>query len=342
MAELKGVCIGAGYFSQFHYEAWQRIPDVEIGAISDLDPERLRAVQEFCGIRSGYRDYREMLASEKPDFVDIITPPQTHLELCRTVAELGIAVICQKPLAPTFREAQEIVRICADAGTPLMVHENWRFNPWYREIKKLLDSGVIGKKLFSMTFETRLGDGWGERAYLDRQPYFRDYPRLLIYETGVHFIDTFRYLGGEVARVGAVLRRLNPVIRGEDYALLILEFREGGVALWNANRYNEPNYDDPRYTFGELLVEAEEGSIRLYSDGKLTVQKLGEPEKEHPYHHAHRGFSGDCVYLTQRHFVERLMSGETFETSGPEYLKTLAVQEAAYQSRETSRFVSLH
>jgi predicted dehydrogenase len=157
-------------------------------------------------------------------------------------------------------------------------------------------------------------------------------PRLLVYETGVHFIDTFRFLAGEVARVYALLRTLNPAIAGEDCGLLIFEFASGAVGVWDANRYNETNCDDPRYTFGDFLVEGDGGSIRLSPDGTLTVQRLGEPERPHDYARERRGFSGDCVHATQRHFVERLLDGGPFETEGAAYLENLVVQEALYES----------
>jgi predicted dehydrogenase len=80
-----------------------------------------------------------------------------------------------------------------------VVHENFRFQPWHREIKGLLEAGTVGTRLHSLTFRSRPGDGWGPGAYLNRQPYFRTMPRLLLHETGVPFIDTFRYLAGEQA-----------------------------------------------------------------------------------------------------------------------------------------------
>ena len=107
-----------------------------------------------------------------------------------------------------------------------MVHENFRFQPWHREIKRQITAGAIGDRLHSLTFRSRMGDGWGEKAYLPRQPYFRDYPRFLVFENGVHFIDTFRFLAGEITRVSAWLRRLNPVIQGEDCALVVFRIRE--------------------------------------------------------------------------------------------------------------------
>lgn len=275
-----------------------------------------------------------MFDRERPDFVDVITPPATHLEVCRAAAERGISIICQKPLAPTFDDSRQLVELCRAAGVRLMVHENFRFQPWHREIKRLLDVGAIGTRLHSLTFRSRPGDGWGADAYLNRQPYFRTMPRLLIHETGVHFIDTFRYLAGEVDRVHCVLRRLNPVIAGEDCGLLVFEFLNGAVGVWDCNRCNESNFPDPRYTFGEFLVEGDGGSIRLSGDGTLTIQPLGQPERRHDYVHERRGFAGDCVFATQQHFIDRLRDGSPFETEGENYLRNLVIQEAFYKSAE--------
>ena len=341
MKKLRGVCIGAGYFSRFQYEAWQRIPEVEIAAFCDRDPDRARAVQtEFC-LPKFFADCREMFDAEKPDFVDVITPPPSHREICAEAARRGIHILCQKALAPSLAEAQAIVADAERAGVRLMVHENFRFQPWHREIKRLLEAEAIGDRLHSLAFRSRMGDGWGENAYIPRQPYFRDYSRLLVYETGVHFIDTFRYLAGEITRVSAWLRRLNPIIKGEDCGTLIFEFACGALGLWDANRYNEPNTEDARYTFGEFLVEGNGGSIRLYNDGRLTLQKLGQREQDVDYRHERRGFAGDCCYFALRHFADRLLDGQPFETEGREYLKTVAVQEAVYRAAEQRRPVEV-
>jgi predicted dehydrogenase len=341
MSKLKGVCVGAGYFSTFQYEAWQRIPEVHITAMCNRDAGRARKIMDQFSIAKHYTDLREMLKAEKPDFVDIITPPETHLEMCRIAADMGVHVICQKPLAPTLDEARQIVDLARQAPIRFMVHENFRFQPWHREIKKLLNAEVIGDRLHSLYFRMRQGDGWGEDAYLARQPYFREMPRLLVFETGVHFIDTFRYLGGEIESVYSILRRLNPVIVGEDAGVLVMQFQSGAVGIWDANRFNECNDDDPRYTFGEFLVEGSGGTLRLYLDGRITVQKLGQPETEHPYHHERRNFSGDCVYTTQRHFVDCMLASSPFETNGNDYLKTLTVQEAAYHSSAAKQVIQI-
>jgi D-apiose dehydrogenase len=329
---LKGVCVGAGYFSRFQYEAWCRIPAVKITALCDTDVVKANEMAAAFSIPVVYTSFTQMFDEVQPDFVDIITPPETHLLICREAIKRGIHIIVQKALAPTLEEAASIVNEAKNAGIRLMLHENFRFQPWYREIKKLLDDKVIGDKIFSANFRMRMGDGWGEDAYLNRQPYFREMPRLLVYETGIHFIDTFRYLFGEVKEVYAKLRKLNPLIKGEDAGIIHFEFENGVQAVWDANRFNESNSDSPRYTFGEMLIEGNNGSIRLYNNGNITIQTLGSPERVHAYPHNDKNFAGDCVFAIQEHFVNCLVSEEAFETSGMDYLKNIEVQEAVYSS----------
>ncbi len=176
------------------------MPDVEITGIYNRTRAKAEALMTEYDIARYYDDWRTMIDTEEPDFVDIITPPEMHLEMCDYAAARGVNIICQKPLAPTYAESKAIVDRVARANVRFMVHENFRWQPWYREIKRLIEHDELGE-VFSIYFRMRPGDGWGNDAYLDRQPFFRDYPRLLVYETGVHFIDTFRYLLGEIDTV---------------------------------------------------------------------------------------------------------------------------------------------
>jgi len=341
MKRWRGVCIGAGYFSQFHYDAWRRMDDVQIAGICDLDLAKAQHVASQFDKAAAFDNPQAALDLPDIDFVDIITPPASHLALVQAAAGRVRAIICQKPLAPDFAAAQALVAAAREHDCRLMVHENFRFQPWHREIRRLLDQGVLGDRLHTITCRSRSGDGWGPDAYLARQPYFRTMPRLLVHETGVHLIDVFRFLGGELDTAWAQLRRLNEAIAGEDAGLLTFRFASGVLAVWDANRYNEPTAADPRYTFGEFLIEGNGGSIRLYPDGRLTVQRLGQPELDHPYEHSHRGFGADCVLATQRHFIECLKTGQPFETGGEEYLKNLQAVEAVYQAAQTGNGVRI-
>ena len=261
------------------------------------------------GIPRFYGDWKEMLDRERPDFVDIITPPETHEEMCAFAAARGIHIICQKPLAPTYEASQRIVLDSAAASVRFMVHENFRWQPWYRAIKDVQVRGDIGD-FTHIHFLMRMGDGWAEDAYLARQPFFREYPRLLIYETGVHFIDTFRFLLGDVASVVAETKQLNPAIRGEDAGQVLLKFRNGSTAIWDASRYNESEADNPRFTFGELRIDGTRGHLTMDVDSTIRVKRLGQPAVELDYPRERKNFAGDCVFFLQRHFVDCMLSGQ--------------------------------
>lgn len=340
MSRLKGAVIGTGYFSHFHFDAWNRIDEVEIVACCDVDSAKAQAVAKQFGVANSYDQISVMLDAHDLDFVDIVTRPDTHLQIVRELAGRGMAMICQKPLAPDVEEILALARCVQDAGVRFMVHENFRFQPWYREIKSLLERGVIGDRLHTVTFRNRAGDGWGDDAYLARQPYFQTMQRFLIFEAGIHTIDTFRYLGGEIQQAWCRHRKLNPVIAGEDTAIGVFQFESGALGVYDANRYNESTSENPRYTFGELLVEANGGTVRMYEDGRLTIQALGQAEREHEYSPSKVGFAGDCVFETQKHFVQGLTEDIPFETDLDNYLKSIAVQEAMYVSSKTGSWES--
>src|SRR4029453_17099771 len=144
-AASKGVMIGAGYFAQFQAEGWLRIPAAQIVAVVDAAPGKARSFAERFGIPRAYESVAEALDRERPDFVDIATRPQAHLELTRVAAQRGIHVICQKPMAPTWEDCLAMVEACEAAGVRLLIHENWRWQPGYREARRLLDAETLVK-----------------------------------------------------------------------------------------------------------------------------------------------------------------------------------------------------
>ncbi|MFW6077759.1 MAG: Gfo/Idh/MocA family protein, partial [Hyphomicrobiales bacterium] len=117
MARLRVATIGAGYFSQFHHEAWAGMDNVDLVAVCDRDADKARGFAERWAIPAVYTDAGEMLQAEKPDLLDIIAPPVSHLALIRLAAERGVpAAICQKPFCRSLAEAEEATRIAEQAG----------------------------------------------------------------------------------------------------------------------------------------------------------------------------------------------------------------------------------
>jgi predicted dehydrogenase len=323
---LRGAMIGAGYFAGFHAEAWARLPTASIVAIADTAADKAGEFAARHGIAKGYQSTEEMLDVEKPDFVDIATRPEAHLSLTQLAASRGVHVICQKPMAPTMAECVAMCEACERAGVRLVIHENWRWQPWYRELRRLLDSRTIGQA-FQYSFFWRTGDGRGPEAY-PAQPYFRQMPRLLIYESLVHILDTFRFLGGEMQIASCHTQRLNPTIVGEDQALIITRFGSGAAGLIDANRFTGPV--PAQVAMGTCVIEGDEGMLRVSPQGEIFLARAGQAEQRLPFAPPDRGYKGDSVYATQSHLVDGLRSGAATESDGRDYLRTVALVEACY------------
>ena len=335
---VRVACIGTGYFSQFHYDAWNRIESAEPIASVSLCVEQAKET----GL-SAYDNVEAMLAAEKPDLVDIITPPASHLNLISLCAQRGVkTIICQKPFCNSLEEARQAVSLCEASGTNLIVHENFRFQPWYRAMKNVIDAGLLGD-VHQMTFRLRTGDGQGSDAYLARQPYFQKMERFLLHETGVHWIDTFCYLLGRPKAVYADLRQLNPAIAGEDAGYFIMEFDDGKRAMFDGNRLLDHDAENCRTTLGEALLEGTRGTVSLKGNGELTHRVFGSQSKNillpsQPW----QGFGGDCVIALQSHVIDCLLEDRTdFENRATEYLKVLEIEDALYRSAQVGRKIAL-
>jgi predicted dehydrogenase len=324
---LRGAIAGCGFFAQFQIEAWRRMEDVELCAACDPRIERAQSAAPHA-----YTAAEEMLDRETPDFLDIATRPDSHLPLLRLAIERGIPVICQKPMAPCWRDAVEMVEAADAAEVPFMVHENWRWQPWFREVDRRIEAGDIGVPL-AYSFRVRKNDGGGSSPY-PAQPYFSEMPRLLIYETLVHQLDTARFLFGDIGCVSARARRRNPIIAGEDQALLIVTHEDGLPGSIDGHRFLDLVPDSP--VLGDAAFEGESGMLYVSPSGDVLLNGSSVCRfTDVP------GYRGDSVYATQKHFVENLRLGRQFESSGREYLKTFAAVEAAYRSIELGRTVSV-
>ncbi len=327
---LQVACLGAGYFSQFHFDAWARIPEVTVVGAAD----RSLTAAEATG-QPAFDDLNRMIDATRPDLLDIILPPDGHADAIRSAIEAGVrTVICQKPFCRDLAEATQVTAEAEDAGMTLVVHENFRFMPWYRAIKTALEAGDIGDVL-QATFRLRPGDGQGPRAYLDRQPYFQTMPHFLIHETGVHWIDVFRYLFGDPLAVYADLRRLNPVIAGEDAGFVLFDHPGGVRTLFDGNRLLDHAADNRRRTMGEALIEGTKGTLTLFGDGRVTLRDFGTvtervvlPPDTWP------GFGGDCVHGLQAHVVSALLHGTELANTARDYLTVIKVRDAIYRSAE--------
>jgi predicted dehydrogenase len=318
--------VGAGWVTQYHLPAWLRLPDAQLVAICDPDRGALaRRANEFA-IPQRYATLQEMLERAELDVLDIASPRHLHAEHVRIGAARGLPILCQKPLGVNLAEAEALVRE-VEGRVPLMVHENWRFRPYYRELKRWLDEGVLGEVgAIRLQFHSSgmIAGADGMRPALVRQPFFRREQRLLVMEVLIHHLDTLRFLLGEFDLRAARLARSNNEIVGEDSAALELSRRADGVPLTVSG--NLAVQGAPPAPTDQLWIQGSRGEIHL--DG-ATLRFAGPEPREMAFDPAEsyqQAYDGAVA-----HFARQLTIGGSFETSAPDNLQTLRLVEAAYR-----------
>ena len=334
--------IGGGYFGRFQINAWRRMEGATLAGVVVRSEDRRRQLQETFPDTSFFDTVDALIQNtDRLDILDVATPPESHRTLIEPLlGRIGL-IVCQKPFCRDLPEAAALAQAAEQAGTTLVVHENFRFMPWYRAIKQQIDSGSLGKPQ-QVQFRMRTGDGRGDDAYLARQPYFRDMKRFLIHETGIHWVDVFRYLFGEPAYVFADLWRTNPVIAGEDSGLLLFGWPDGMRAVFDGNRTLDHPADNHRLTLGEMVIEGVKATLYLDGFARLHVREFGSNQTSPIAYDFHDvDFGGDCVYHFQRHVISHLRDAAPLETLATDYLRNIEIENAVYRSAETRCAVAL-
>ena len=342
---LKVAVAGAGHFADFHLDAWHRLPDVTIVGVCDLDWKRAEAMAKRHGAKSIFNDLKTMLSATQPDLLDVVTPADTHQECVGMAISRSIAAVCQKPFAGDLETARLLADEAEAADVPLFVHENFRYQPWYIKARELLDEKALGTPM-QISFRLRPGDGQGKDAYLDGQPGFRAMRRFLIHESGIHFIDVFRYLFGEISGVTARLARFNRDIAGEDAGFVIFDFKAGRRGLFDGNRLADHPAKERRRTMGEMWIEGTEATLRLDGDGSLQLRRNGSnvetpvvfegSEAKHG-----EGPGGDSVIRFQQALLSHLQDGDPMPNSARDYLRNLEIEDAIYRSHTSGARVEV-
>jgi D-apiose dehydrogenase len=339
MADLRGALIGCGFFSVNHMHGWRDAQGAGIVAICDMNGERLAAVGDQFDISARYRDAREMLTEVKPDFVDIATTVRSHRALVELAAELGIPAICQKPFALNLTDAKAMVTAMQDAGRPLMVHENFRWQSPLMKAKGIVDSGEIGTPFWARVSFRSAFDVFAA------QPYLAEGKRFIIEDLGIHALDVARYFMGDAELVSAHTKRVNPNIIGEDVATILLKHFSGASSVVDCSYATK--LEDELFPQTLLEIDGDKGSLRLDAGYRLRLTTAAGtraqdvspallPWASRPWHNIQ-----ESVALIQQHWVDCLRHAREPATSGRDNLQTFALVEAAYASAATGQTVSL-
>lgn len=334
---LRFALIGAGFWARFQLAGWQELDGVECVAVCDPVRERAEALAREYGIPSVHEAAEELLQKETLDFVDIVTPVETHEPLVLLAAAQTLPVICQKPMAPSLEAAEAMVAACRNAGTPFFVHENWRWQRPLRQLKQVLSEGRIGHPFrariqFSNSFPV-----------FDNQPFLAELEQFILTDIGSHILDTARFLFGEVSALYCRTQRIHRHIRGEDVATVLMTMGEGMSVVCEMSYASR--LENERFPQTYVVVEGETGSVELGPDYqvRVTTENGTHARRYPPPRHAWADPAYDLVQASivpcNANLLAALRGQGAAETTASDNLETVRLVFAAYESARAGRVV---
>ena len=320
--------IGCGYWGPNLARNLHQIPQAELVACCDLDPQALSKMQALYPQVVTTLDYCDLLADPDIEAVVIATPARSHYPLTKDALEAGKHVLVEKPLAMSSQEAKELIALAEERKRVLMVGHIFEYHPAVRKIKSLIDQGEMGQIYYIYSTRVNLG-----RVQSDINA---------LWSIAPHDISILLYLLGTVpesvwAHGGTFL---NGVV--EDVIFLVLSFPGQVLGHVHASWLDPSKVRRITIVGSRRMViyddVADEGKIKIYDKG---VYRKGEDIYGEFQYRVH---SGDIFIpkldMTEplrvecTHFAECVREGKRPQTDGFNGLRVVQVLEAAQASLE--------
>ena len=243
--------IGCGAFGRFCLEAFAELDSVRLAAVADVRPEAAEQFARDFNVPA-HADPAELIARDDVQLVHVATPPSTHYELVTAAVGAGKHVLCEKPLAVTVKQADEMLAGARRAGVIAPVNFVLRYNPTTDAVKAVIDSGVLGQVLGAQLTNCASDSNLGP----DHWFWNRDVSGGLFIEHGVHFFDLYSHWLGE----GRVISAHTETRGGRQQDRVMCTVRHAGGAV--ARHYHGFDQVGPMDRTDHRLV-CELGDIRV-------------------------------------------------------------------------------
>ncbi len=249
MTRLRFGIVGVGNIAPFHAAAIRATPDAELVAVATRNQERGCAfVAEHGG--AWCADYTALIARDDVDVVVLCTPHDLHAPMTLDAARAGKHIVCEKPMARTTSECDEMIAACENAGVTLGVIFQMRFEPLAQKLKTLIDAGKLGRLLTQTVCLPWYRTDAYYRSGAWRGTLAHEGGGVLINQA-IHLLDLMLWLTGAMpARVSAQMRTLARDIQVEDVALAILEYADGHLGSVQATTIAYPGFPERLEFYG--------------------------------------------------------------------------------------------
>lgn len=335
--------VGSQFISSIHAEALRAVPEAKLLGVMSPTADHAKAFADRFAIPNHFTALEELLAVDAIDMVLIGAPNFAHCEITEQAAKAGKHVVVEKPMCLNLAEADRMISACRTAGVKLMYAEELCFTPKYVRLKGLLDEGALGKPVLLKQSEKHDGP---------HADHFWDVERSgggVTMDMGCHAIEFFRWLNGR-RPITSVYAQMSTSVhgdktRGDDNAIIILEFDNGVVAVAEESWTKPGGMDDRAEIHGSEGVAYADvlqgNSIQTYSTRGVgyAVEKAGITTGwsftiyEEIWNY---GFPQELA-----HFVRCVKNDETPQVTGEDGRAVLEAIFAAYASAGSGRKVSL-
>ncbi|MGG1684703.1 Gfo/Idh/MocA family protein [Pseudalkalibacillus sp. NRS-1564] len=341
MNELKIGVIGCGSIAKHrHLPEYAANTQIKIAAVCDIVKTRADETAVLYGAKS-YESYEELLQNSEIDAVSVCTPNYLHAPISIAALKAGKHVLCEKPMATSRADAEEMIEAARTSGKNLMIAHNQRFVPSHAKARDILASGEIGKVY---SFRTAFGhpgpEGWSVDG---KDSWFFEKEKAFIGamgDLGVHKTDLIRYLlNEEIVEVGSFVETsAKEFATVDDNAVCILKSESGIIGTLAASWAYTASEDNSTIIYGEKAI------LRLEDDpvNSLVVQyQTGEVVKYELGGIQTNDSGGQSSSRVIDKFVDSIVSDKDVPVSGMEGMNSLQVVLAALESNETKKIVNL-
>ena len=327
--------VGAGSFARMHLDAYAEAENADVKWVCDPDIQARQTYMDRYGIQYGTADYREALSDGSVDLVDIVAPNHLHKPIAVDAVQAGKHVLCEKPMALTAAEGQEMIDAARAAGRQLHVKYHQRFDPVHRQVK---DMWAAGEMPGSVVTVARRMDS--HLASMLNPNHWRGIPALTgggcLFSSGSHTLDLLYYFFGPVVAVTATNRQLvaDDPTKADDNATVVLEFDCGMVATfvgcWTVQHI--------KWTTTEIY--SPDSTIRVRSDGGGLVLEREAKGTVDPMRRSDDWFRKSNLEAIG-HFLSCV--GQDVEPLYPaqDCVNSMRILEAAYRSSDEGRRITL-
>lgn len=338
MSKIKVAVIGCGSIARRrHLVEYANNDHVEIIAVCDIVESRAVEMAEKYEAQA-FTQYEKVVQLAEVDVISVCLPNDLHAPVSIAALNAGKHVLCEKPMATSRKEAEEMIEAAEKNNKTLMIAHNQRFVSSHQKAKQIIESGQLGK-IYS--FRTTFGHPGPERWSIDgRNSWFFDKEQAFIGalgDLGVHKSDLIRYLLGDVAEVSAFVETsAKEDTQVDDNAVAILKMESGVIGTLTASWSYVAGGDNSTVIYAENAVlrledDPDHSLIVQYNNGEVVKYQLDKIQTNEE--------GGQTNTHVIDHFIDSILNKKAPLISGEEGKKSLEVILAALEANETKKVV---